>query len=231
MITKQKFLDLINQISFGDSIHPRKSTKRLKLSDRAKWHRVSLPDATIREIEHIPGMTSGANCFMVNEICKSMLPTQTYLNIGVYKGLTMAAGLLNTTCNVIGVDNFSEFDGPQQEFMSNYETYKRSNSSFYNQDFRYYLKHTHKKPIDFYYYDGPHSYQDQYDAIHFAIPHLNKYSIVMIDDINFSQVLEGTIAALKNNNIEYTTWFIQHTSNNAHPSFWNGIWILEINKK
>lgn len=230
MITREKFLDLVNQIEFGHNVHPKKSTKRLNLSDSAKWHKMSFPDNTIREIEHIPGMTSGANCFMVNEICKSLLPTQTYLNIGVYKGLTMVAGLHNTTCNVIGVDNFSEFDGPEQEFMSNYATYKRANSSFYNQDFRHYLKHTHKTPIDFYFYDGPHSYQDQYDAIDLVIPYLKKYSVVMIDDINFTQVIEGTIAAIKDHGVQYNTWFLKHTANNAHPSFWNGIWVMEIIK-
>ena len=45
--------------------------------------------------------------FIINQICKNLGSKGIYLNVGVWKGFSMFAGMLNTNCEVYGVDNFS----------------------------------------------------------------------------------------------------------------------------
>ena len=62
----------------------------------------------------------------------------------------------------------------------------------------------------------------------FDISKNHKGSIVLIDDINFIDVEKGTKDFLNKTHSEYKVLKEIKTANNhCHPSFWNGIMILE----
>ena len=52
------------------------------------------------------------------------LNNENYINIGVWKGFSLIAGMINTNCSVYGVDNFSEFNGPRNELIKNFDLLK-----------------------------------------------------------------------------------------------------------
>tara|TARA_A100001015_G_scaffold319828_1_gene444050 strand:- start:328 stop:1065 length:738 start_codon:yes stop_codon:yes gene_type:complete len=179
----------------------------------------------------IESMSTYAIGHLVNQICLRLSENQIYLNIGCWKGFTLISGMIETSCKVIGVDNFSQFDGPKNEFYSNFKKYqKKQKHFFYDQDYKIFFKNFEKKNerVSFYYYDGEHSYKNQYDNLHIADNFLDKGSIIFIDDINFPEVENGTNDFLVKTNSNYKILKKIKTANNhCHPSYWNGIMILE----
>ena len=73
---------------------------------------------------NIQSMSTYAIGHIINQICKNLKKDQLYVNIGVWKGFTLISGMINTICNVQGVDNFSEFGGPKDIFLNNFNKFK-----------------------------------------------------------------------------------------------------------
>ena len=61
----------------------------------------------INKLSTIDTMSKISVGFLINQICKNLNNNGVYLNIGVWRGFSMFAGMLNTKCEVYGVDNFS----------------------------------------------------------------------------------------------------------------------------
>lgn len=231
MITKQELRDIVEKIDFGkitkdDTLSLPKSIAECNI---LSWQMTRSPNKRkLDALRHIEGMSTLAYAEIINAICGSMTADQVYLNIGCYKGLSLAAGLIESHCRVIGVDNFSQFGGPRSEFMSNYQRHSRSNSEFFDMDYVLYMESKCPKKIDFYFYDGPHKYDDQYRAIMLANDKLAKGGLIMIDDTNVPQVREATLAALSDCDRHYEIWLDISTAHNKHPTFWNGLMLLEV---
>jgi|TARA_B100000929_G_C15486515_1_gene412977 hypothetical protein len=179
----------------------------------------------------IDSMSTYAVGHVVNQLCKQLSEDEIYLNIGCWKGFTLISGMIDTYCKVIGVDNFSQFEGPKEEFYFNFNKYKNYKKHFfYNEDYKVFFKNFEKtnQSISFYYYDGEHSYKNQYENLEIADNFLKKGSIVLIDDINFPDVENGTKDFISKSKSNYKVLKEIKTANNhCHPSFWNGILILE----
>mgnify|MGYP001166270266 FL=1 len=180
----------------------------------------------------IESMSTYAIGYVINRICKNLSSNQLFLNIGVWKGFSLVSAMINTKCEVIGIDNFSQFDGPRTIFIENFNKYKKDNHYFYEQDYLIFFKNFEKnsKFIDFYFYDGEHSYENQYKNLEIADQFLKEGSIILIDDINFNEVYQGTMDFISKSNSKYKILKEIKTANNhCHPSYWNGIIILEKN--
>ena len=87
------------------------------------YENLSLKNALLK----IESMSTYAMGHLINQICKNLSSNQLYLNIGCWKGFSLIAGMIDTSCKVIGVDNFSQFGGPKDEFLKNFNKYKNEN--------------------------------------------------------------------------------------------------------
>ena len=146
-------------------------------------------------------------------------------------GSNLLEALLELNQNVVGVDNFSEFDGKTSEFLfyEKFNKIKKNNHNFFKEDALTYLKNCNKK-FDFYFYDALHTFEYQYEALNLATPHLKKGALIMIDDIcwNYSNdPIEATNKFLKDNKKDYKLLLDIKTKYNKHPTFWNGYFIIE----
>ena len=188
-------------------------------------------DILKKELLQIPSMSTFAIGYVINKICQQLRKEDIYVNIGVWKGFSLIAGMINTDCIVHGVDNFSEFDGPEEEFLKNFEKYKNPNSHFFsNCDYRIFLKNFEKenKPINFYYYDGEHSYKEQFENLMIAKEFFIKGTIILVDDINFNDVEVGTKDFINKYSSQYEILKEIKTANNhCHPSYWNGLMLFK----
>ena len=195
----------------------------IKITDQnAKKNYLSLID--------VKKMATFSTFYLINTICKN-INNGTYLNIGLWNGFSLFSGMINTNCEVIGVDNFSEFDGSNSEklFFKKFNNIKRNNHHFLNMDALDYLK-TCEKKIDFYFYDALHTFEYQYEALKLAMPHLKRGSLIMIDDIcwNYSNdPVEATKKFLNDYSQDYKLLMEVKTKYNQHPTFWNGYIIIE----
>ena len=69
----------------------------------------------LEKIKKINGMSTLANALLINNICKNLVG-KNYINVGCWEGFTLLSGMINTECNVYGIDNFSQFGGPKKKF-------------------------------------------------------------------------------------------------------------------
>ena len=155
---------------------------------------------------NIESMSTYAIGHIINQICKNLKKDELYVNIGVWKGFTLISGMINTICNVHGVDNFSEFGGPKDIFLDTFNKIKiNDRHKFYELDYKVYFKNFEKKnsSINFYFYDGEHSYKNQYDNLEISNNFFVKDTIVLVDDINFEEVEQGTEDFIRKNSSKF----------------------------
>lgn len=192
-----------------------------------------LPDqhATSRIIKPllgIPRMSTAANGAVVNRIVSAMDPGHAFVNVGVWHGFTFLAGLKShADRQCVGIDNFSQFGGPREAFMSRFKRSRSPSHRFYDMDYREYFAKKHDGEIGFYIYDGNHTYEDQLEGLRVAEPYFSSDCVVMVDDTNYVPARQATTDFVAKSNNRYAVLFDQQTARNQHPTFWNGLMLLQ----
>ena len=178
----------------------------------------------------IPKMSTYAMGNIINAITAQLPLGQAFVNVGVWHGFTLLAGLTaNPEKRCVGIDNFSEFGGPKKAFLKVFDEYKSANHEFYEMDYRRYFKEKHSGPIGFYIYDGEHSYENQMQGLKVAEPFFAEGCIVLVDDTNIPHVHAATMDFISQSRHKYRILLDQMTRCNAHPTFWNGIIVFQKN--
>lgn len=155
------------------------------------------------EILNMEGLSGKKTRHLYNNLCN--LDGANYLEVGTWKGSSFVSALYNNNLNAIAIDNWSEFDGPREEFLSNVEKYcPGSNFSFIEKDsFSVTEKDIKNKYdlVDIYLYDGCHKYESHKNAITHFSKFLSKYSIIIVDDWRnddlWERVQRGTYEGLQ----------------------------------
>jgi len=180
-------------------------------------------------------MSSFAIAALIGHILRQLPPDQVFLNIGVWHGFSLFAGmLLSPATPCIGVDNFSEFDilesPPQRFFYPGFAQFQTgAHQQFYELDYQAYFQNQHQAAIGLYFYDGPHNYADQLQGLGLAHPYISTQGLILVDDTNFEAPRAATLDFLQIHP-EYQLLADLPTSNNGHPTFWNGVMILQKTK-
>ena len=124
---------------------------------------------------------------VLNRAVASMPPGQAFVNAGTWHGYTLLAAMGgNPGAICVGIDDFSEFGGPREEFGARFEAARSERHSFYDMDYRDYLAEIHDGPIGVYLYDGEDSYEAEFEALVAAEPFFADGCLVMADDTNRS---------------------------------------------
>jgi hypothetical protein len=161
-----------------------------------------------------------------------------YLEIGTWKGSSVCSAMYMNTAIVVCMDNWSEFGGPKDEFLLNFNKYKCENATFIESDcFNFDISSL--PTFNIYMYDGPHEENDHYRALTHYYNCLDDTFIFIVDDWNWKKVRDGTIKSLKELNLSVLyERDIRTTHDNSHPVFgskeqldWhNGIYVAILKK-
>jgi hypothetical protein len=182
----------------------------------------------LKELLEIPRMSTFAIGALIHKGVFEMQEKHCFLNIGVWHGFSFLSGLKgNETKKCIGVDNFSQFGGPRDQFINRFDKYKSVNHHFYDIDYKDYFLKIHSAEIGFYIYDGDHDYENQFDGLKTAEPFFAKNCIILIDDTNDDEPRTATLDFIKESSHHYEILLDETTLFNKHPTFWNGIMIFE----
>lgn len=190
-------------------------------------------DAELKELFkplfRIPRMSTFALGAIINKCVKDLNHDQCFVNVGVWHGFTLLSGMLgNLDKTCIGIDNFSEFDGPKNAFMDRFNTHRsQKNHGFYEMDYEEYFKDIHIGSIGFYIYDGNHSRENQHKGLAIAERFFSEECIIFIDDANNQEVIDGTNDFLKQSKYKYEQILACKTAHNMHPTLWNGVIIFK----
>ena len=188
----------------------------------------------LRPLGLTPRMGTLANAAIIN-YGVSQLPTdQCYLNVGTWHGFSFFAGMVDNPDKLcIGVDNFTicaPYKSPNKDaFIEQFNALKSPQHRFVESDYAVYLKTQHTAPIGFYFYDGPHEYHHQFQGLRLAEPFFADGCIIMVDDTNWAAPHQATLDFVERSPHSYRTILSQRTCDSRHPTFWNGLMILQRN--
>lgn len=169
-----------------------------------------------REILSMEGMSGSRTRHFYNNLLN--LQDARYLEIGTWKGSSVCSAMYNNSASVVCIDNWAEFNGPKQEFITNFEKYKgKNNASFIEQDC--FNVDVSKLPkFNIYLYDGDHKEICHYKALTHYIDCMDQKFIYIIDDWNWKFVRDGTQKAIEDLKLK-TLFYLEYktTSNDTHP--------------
>ncbi len=190
-------------------------------------YELSLKRSFIR-LKDVPRMSTLAIAAIINESVARMSSEDVFVNVGIWHGFSFLSGLLDNPGKIcVGVDNFSEFGGPREHFLRRFGQLKSPNHLFYDMDYLKYFEEIHEGQIGLYFYDGNHSYEDQIKGLQVAEPFFSPKCIILVDDTNWNEPYDATIDFVKASQNSYKILLDVKTKHNCHPTFWNGILVIQ----
>jgi hypothetical protein len=216
----------------GLNVEEKKLVDHINNSIRNAENGISKLDSKILAIE---GYSSNKVRHFLNNLCS--FPGTCYLEIGCWKGSTLISALYKNNAAIhdaIGIDNWSEFKGPQNEFLNNCSKFLTpSQFRFFSVDcFSIDKASIFNEPINIYFFDGYHSLESHELALTYYDEILNDLFILIVDDWNWVDVQKGTRSALEK--LNYKVLFSKELLsryNGDLENWWNGIFVALIRKK
>jgi hypothetical protein len=190
-------------------------------------------------IRAIKGMSGQKYRTLINKLIAT-LDRPRYLEIGSWLGSTAAAAIYGNSVQAVCIDNWSQFSGTKEQFLTNVDHAKSNASSLrlIEQDFRK-VDYPVLGKFNVYLFDGPHSEEDHRDGVIVVQPCLAERFVLIVDDWNWPQVRIGTMRGLlaAKCSIESSVQ-VRTTNDNSHASVsdgasdWhNGYFIAVVRKR
>jgi hypothetical protein len=155
-----------------------------------------------------------------------------YLEIGSWKGSTISAAMCGNSMTCVAIDNWSEFGGPKNVFMANFDKFKGDNNATFIEKNCWDVDVSGLGKFNIYMYDGNHTETSHYEALNHYLPCLDDEFIYLVDDWNWKNVRNGTLNSIKDNNWEILYQKTIRTKGNPkkpYRSHWhNGISIFVL---
>ena len=152
------------------------------------------PDSGIYAID---GMSGKKYRYFINTLVGA-IPDARYLEVGSWMGSTLCSAVHGNAVRAVAIDNWSEFGGPKEEFLSNVRrfTTRGAEVTFIEGDFRRVDYANLPGPFNVYLFDGPHEAIDQFQGLSLPLPCLAEQFAFIVDDWNWQRVRDGTMAAI-----------------------------------
>jgi Methyltransferase domain len=187
--------------------------------------------STIRPLLEIPRLSTIAIGALLNEAVRCMDPDHAFVNVGVWNGFTFLSGMAgNPEKRCIGVDNFSTLKRPRDALLARFDEAKSPRHEFHEMDYRHYFSSVHEGTIGVYLYDGDHSLEDQHRGLEIAERFFADGCLVLVDDTNWPAPRRGTFDFVADSENDYELLLDATTSQNVHPTYWNGVMVLRMRK-
>ncbi len=178
--------------------------------------------------KQIQGMATENKLMLLNLAAKNLAPGEAYVEIGCWHGLSLAgAALHNPNAPIYACDDFSQFNGTSAQLDTTIKQHTAPGQvQFYDMDFLSFLELAPWQParIGVYFYDGGHTFADQYQALDIVLPWLADQALVIIDDTNAGQVRSAN-KLFVSQVPELRLLSDVRTPGNEFPTWWNGIQI------
>ena len=216
-----RFINTISQIGFP--------LERwiVKLPEKDKYFKKGL-----KPICRMPKMSSFTMGVIINQAVTKMPKDEIYVNVGVWHGFTLLAGMFNNdNKQCIGIDNWSHKSKRNRravkQFPLRFSKQKSENHIFHQMDYQKYFAEIHAGTIGCYLYDGVHHYENQLEALQLAEPYFSNDCIVIVDDTNKDEPRSATLDFIEKSKNQYSILFDRQTACNAHPTLWDGIMVFQ----
>jgi hypothetical protein len=185
------------------------------------------------------GMSGNKTRHLYNNICS--LEGANYLEIGTWKGSSFISASYGNKVNSIVIDNWAEFNGPKDEFLSNVDKFCPDIKFNFIEKDCFQVNEDEIKSIydsvDIYLYDGAHDYESQRKAITYYKNLFSKYVIIIVDDFrsdtpSWANVKKGTYDGIEESGliIHHSEEIITHQESYGRSEYWNGFGLFVCEK-
>ena len=189
-----------------------------------------------QEIIDLDGMSGTKTRHFYNNLLNT--DDARYLEIGVWKGSSTCSAMYKNKANVICIDNWSEFGGPKDEFVNNFNKFKGENNATFIESDCFKVDISKLPKFNIYMYDGNHTNESHYNALLHYYDCLDDIFIFLVDDWNWKYVRDGTFDSIKKLNLQILfdrrirlTWDNSHTPKpEASQTWWNGMYVAILQK-
>ena len=152
------------------------------------------------DIINMEGMSGKKTRHFYNNICS--MDDSRYLEIGTWKGSSICAAMCGNNMKCLCIDNWSEFGGPKEEFLKNFNLYKGNNKATFIESNCWDVNLNNIDKFNIYMYDGNHTEESHFKAINYYLSCLDNEFIYLVDDWNHDPVRYGTMCSIKDNNLK-----------------------------
>ena len=188
------------------------------------------------DIINLDGMTGTKTRHFYNNLLS--VDNMRYLEIGTWKGSSVCSAMIGNKARVVCIDNWSEFGGPKNEFMANFNKFKGENDAIFIESDCFKVDISTLPKFNIYMYDGNHAEESHYKALTHYYNCLDDTFIYIVDDWNWKYVRDGTKSAIEKLNLKVLyEKEIRLTNNDSHTpmhiartSWWNGIYVTILQK-
>ena len=216
-----------------------------RIESSLKWAKLEVSKLN-QDVADIRGLTSmKVRCFL-NNICSE--ENAVYLEIGSYKGATFFSALYGNDINAIAIDNWrvekimpaitplwGSFKGsgvktkPKDVFLKNLKKFKGTNNvQILDENYLSFNKKSLQYKPNIIFYDGEHTFKDQYQVLTDFKDYLADEFVLIVDDWNWEK--RGVLKGIKdlNLNVKYKKEIF--TKGEDPDDFWNGLGIFILEK-
>jgi len=154
-----------------------------------------------------------------------------YLEIGTWKGSSVCSAMCGNKATVVCIDNWSEFGGPKNEFLTNFYNYKGDNNAHFIEQDCYTVDISQLPKFNIYMYDGNHTKNSHYKALVHYYNCLDDIFVFIVDDWNWKDVRDGTYESFKE--LKLSIMYekeIYTPRNSTKDTWWNGIYVAILKK-
>ena len=188
------------------------------------------------EIIKMQGMSGTKTRHFYNNLLN--IEDARYLEIGTWKGSSVCSAMYGNKAKVICIDNWSEFNGPKEEFLQNFNKFKGENDATFIENDCFNVDVSSLSKFNIYMYDGNHTNESHYKALIHYYNNLDDIFIFIVDDWNWKDVREGTKKSIELLNLkvlyekEIRLTFDESVTPEPELSqtWWNGIYIAILQK-
>jgi len=184
-------------------------------------------------LKQVPGMATENKLALLNAAVGALGENEVYVEVGCYKGASIVgAATGNPHARIFACDNFSQFDGVAEALRHTLDAHTAPGQvTFHDLDFRSFFINAPWRParIGAYFYDGGHSFRDQYDGVALALPWLADDAVIIVDDTNkraarsANQLVARAVSG-------FELILDLRTAGNHSPTWWNGIQVYRYRR-
>lgn len=189
--------------------------------ERATKHQSKL---TPEFISILTGLSSPKIWHLLNNLASE---SEHYLEVGVYMGSTLLAASNGNSCKLTAIDNFCMKPKTKGHFFQNMKGIKMD----FHDDDAFKVAPDKIKDVDLYFFDGGHTYEDQYKAITHFLPSLKDEFIYVCDDWSNEEIRNATFDAIVESDLEIIEMEERiSTIQKDKNGWWCGVLVAKLKK-
>jgi hypothetical protein len=175
---------------------------------------------------------------LINNLCCGQ---EAYLEIGLFRGGTFcAAASGNDGVFCTGIEDFSQpfgEEGVKEDLINNIHRVNSEggNALMCEEDCWSWAQDAPNDVFNVGFYDGNHSYDNQFQALQHFLHTMKKEFVWLVDDFSWDDVQRGTRDSLdllqSKGKITQHFEMVWHVPQNEHPLYHNGIAVFVLEKK